>query len=51
VRKRSLSTLLFLALFASAAGAGIDWRHDIRAAFEEAEERGVALFVFLARDT
>lgn len=49
--RRSVLSFLTLALLASAATAEIEWRHDIREALEEAEARGVALFVFLARDT
>ncbi len=39
-----------LALLASNAAAGISWHHDVRAALEEAEARGVAVFIYLTRD-
>lgn len=42
---------LFLALAAASARAEIDWRLDIRSALDEAEARGVPIFVFLSRDT
>ena len=42
---------LFLAALASSAQAEIDWRLDYRTALDEAEARGVAVLVFLSRDT
>ncbi|MCU0727489.1 MAG: hypothetical protein MUE73_17160 [Planctomycetes bacterium] len=35
---------------AGPAPDGIGWKHDVRAAFEEAEGRGVPLFIYLTRD-
>jgi hypothetical protein len=35
---------------AAPASAGIEWKHGVRAAFEEAEGRGVPLFIYLTRD-
>ncbi len=48
--KAPLFIPLTLALLAPMARAGIQWHHDIRPAFEEAEARGVPLLVYLSRD-
>ena len=48
--KRAAFVCLALTVAVSAASAGIEWRMDVRAAFEEAEGRGVPLFVYLSRD-
>jgi hypothetical protein len=51
VRTSIILAPLFLALAAAGARADIDWRKDFRNAVDEAEARGVAVLVFLARDT
>jgi len=50
VFKQCLLIPLTLAVLAPLAHAGIDWKHDIREAFDEAEGRGVPLLVYLSRD-
>jgi len=50
VLKMSVLIPLSIAFLASTAGAGIDWKSDIRAALDEAEGRGVPLLVYLSRD-
>ena len=57
MRKLSAVTIALLALFASVAPAapkdpekGMKWHTDIRAALEEAEDRGVCLMIYLTRD-
>ena len=48
--RQSLLIPLALAVLAPAVRAGIEWKHDIREALEEAEGRGVPLLVYLTRD-
>ena len=50
VLRQSLLIPLTLAVLIPVAHAGIEWKHDIRAAFDEAEGRGVPLLVYLSRD-
>ena len=48
--KHCLLIPLTMAVLVPVAHAGIEWKHDIRAAFDEAEGRGVPLLVYLTRD-
>ena len=50
MRIRALLFLTFLLCPPAVASAKIEWRKDIRAAYEEAEARGVAIFVYFTRD-
>jgi hypothetical protein len=50
VRTKALLFLILLVSFPAVASAKIEWRKDIRAAYEEAEARGVAIFVYFTRD-
>jgi len=45
-----LALTLTAAFAAPAEDEGIQWRKDIRAALEEAEDRGVPLLLYLTRD-
>ncbi len=50
MKRTALFAAALLALSAAPSYADISWRHDIRAAFDEAEDRGVALFIYITRD-
>lgn len=51
MRIRSVVAPLVLALLASSVFADIDWRRDVRAALDEAEDRGVPVLLYFTRDT